>query len=232
MTAAETAGQDGALPSPAPQQVTVLSQLVARPGRESVVCDALLRLVGPARAEPGNLGYDVHRLKTSPGVFYVLANWADQAAFDAHMATAEVRAMLSDREPDLVAPPVLSYARPLSAPPPDGGRRRPRAGSPAQVTLVPFFTVKPTEVIAVARAHLAMVEPTRAEPGCLGYDLYQSREQPTVLFFYENWTDQDALDAHLNTAAFHRYVRGEVDPRLAVPWAAHTMTMLSSPGGP
>ncbi|WP_446219489.1 putative quinol monooxygenase [Micromonospora sp. IBHARD004] len=42
------------------------------------------------------------------------------------------------------------------------------------MTLVPFFTSKPGAVDEVHRAHLAMVEPTRAEHGCLDYDLYQS----------------------------------------------------------
>ncbi|WP_192579649.1 putative quinol monooxygenase [Micromonospora sp. AMSO31t] len=230
MAASAAAGRDEASPSPAPEQVAVLAQFVAKPGRESEVCDALLHLVEPSRAESGNVSYDLHRLKNNPAAFYILANWTDQAALDQHMASAHVRALLDERViPELLARPMLSCARLLSSPDTRPDRPRATAGSPAQVTLVPFFTIKPGEVDAVRRAHLAMVEPTRGEPGCLAYDLYQSREDPSVMFFYENWTNQDALSKHMNTPNFYRYVRGEVDGRLVVPWTAHMMAMISQP---
>ncbi|MEW2331965.1 putative quinol monooxygenase [Micromonospora chersina] len=228
MHASAAAGQNEA--SPAPEQVAVLAQFVAKPGRESKVCDALLQLVGPARAESGNVSYDLHRLKNNPAAFYVLANWRDQAAVDQHMASGHVRTLLNEQTaPDLVAAPMLSCARPLSSPDTRPDRLRATANSPAQVTLVPFFTIKSGEEDAVGRAHLAMVEPTRAEPGCLDYDLYQCREDPSVMFFYENWTDPDSLANHMNTPNFYRYVRGAVDPRLVVPWTAHMMSMVSQP---
>jgi quinol monooxygenase YgiN len=232
MGASGAAGQDEASPSPAPDQVTVLAQFVAKPGRESDVCDALLQLVGLSRAESGNVSYDLHRLKNNPAAFYVLANWRDQAALDQHKASDHVRTLLNEQAvPDLVAAPMLSYARPLTSPDTRPDRTRATANSPAQVTLVPFFTSRPGAVDAVRQAHLTMVQPTRAEPGCLDYDLYQSREDPSVMFFYENWTDQDALAKHMNTPNFYRFVRGEVDGRLVVPWTAHMMAMVSQPAG-
>ncbi|HEX8007138.1 MAG TPA: putative quinol monooxygenase [Trebonia sp.] len=227
---ASATGPDAASASPAPDQVTVLSQLVAKPGRESDVCDSLLRLAETARAAPGNLSYDLHRLKNNPAAFYVLANWADQAAFDRQAVSTQARAFLDGQAvSDLVAPPMLTYARPLSRPDARPDRPQATADSPAQVTLVPFFTIKPSAVDAVRRAHLEMLEPTREEPGCLGYDLYQSRENSAVMFFYENWSDSHALATHMNTPNFYRYVRGEVDPRLVVPWTAHMMALVSQP---
>jgi quinol monooxygenase YgiN len=97
------------------------------------------------------------------------------------------------------------------------------------VTLVPFFTIMKGEVDSVRDAHLSMVESTRAEPGCIDYDLYQSHDDPSVMFFYENWTDPEALRRHMNTPNFYRFVRGEIDRRLVVPWTALTMAMLSEP---
>jgi quinol monooxygenase YgiN len=228
MGATASTGPGGA--SPSPDQVTVLAQFIARPGRENDVCDALLHLVEPSRGQPGNVSYDLHRLKNNPAAFYVLANWADRWALDQHMASAPVRTLLTEHAvPDLVAPPMLSYAVPLSSPDTRPERARASANSPVQVTLVPFFTIKPAEVDAVRQAHLAMVNPTRAEPGCLDYDLYQSREDPSVMFFYENWTDQESLVKHMNTENFYRYVRGEIDGRLVVPWTAHMMSVVSQP---
>lgn len=230
MTSAAPAGRDDQPRSPAPEQVTVLAQFIAQSGREADVCDTLLHLVEPSRADEGNVSYDLHQLKNNPAAFYLLANWTDQTSLDRHLTSDHVRTLLNERAtPDLVAPPMLSYARPLSSPDTNPNRPRPSANNPAQVTLFPFFTIKPDHVDKVAAAHLAMVDPTRAEPGCLSYDLYQSRENPMVMFFHENWTDQRALDDHMNTSNFYRYVRRDVDGRLAVPWTAHMMTMLSQP---
>jgi quinol monooxygenase YgiN len=50
------------------------------------------------------------------------------------------------------------------------------------VTLVPFFAIKPGEETAVGRGHREMVGLTPAELGCLGYDLYQSAENPSLTF--------------------------------------------------
>lgn len=216
---------------PAPESITILSQFIAKPGREGAVRDALLSLVEPTRAASGNVGYDVHQLRDDPTAFYIFESWTDSAALDAHEAEPRVRAALTEEiAPDLVAPPMRTRARMISSPDPRPDRPRPVAGSPTQLTLIPFFTIKAGEVEAVRRAHLSVVESTRAEPGCIDYDLYQSLDDPSVLFFYENWTDADALAAHLSTPTFYRVVRGEVDGRLVVPWTALSLTMVSEPG--
>lgn len=40
---------------------------------------------------------------------------------------------------------------------------------------------------------------TRAEEGCLAYDLYESQGAPGTFVTLERWADQAALDAHLQT---------------------------------
>lgn len=50
----------------------------------------------------------------------------------------------------------------------------------------------------------AALAPTRAEPGCLTYDLHQSTTDPTEFLFYENWASQRALDEHASSTAAHR----------------------------
>jgi quinol monooxygenase YgiN len=42
----------------------------------------------------------------------------------------------------------------------------------------------------------ALVAPSRAEEGCLNYDLHQSIEDPDLFVFHENWTTLAALEAH------------------------------------
>jgi quinol monooxygenase YgiN len=208
----------------------MLGQLIAEPAHAAAVRDALLRVVEPTRRESGNLSYDVHQLTTDPGAFYALGNWADQAALDAHLASPHLRTFLTEQAARAaVAPPTMWRARMRSEPDAHPQRPRPAGGSPGQVTLIPFFTVRPGQEDAVVDCHLAMVGPSRAEPGCLGYDLYQSVEDPSVMFLYENWADRAALDRHMNTPNFYRMVRGGIDGRLAAPWTAHTLTMLSGP---
>jgi len=42
-----------------------------------------------------------------------------------------------------------------------------------------------------------MVAPTRQEEGCLRYELWQDREDPTRFAMVEEWTSEEALSAHL-----------------------------------
>jgi quinol monooxygenase YgiN len=212
------------------RQLAILMQFIAKPGRDAAVREALLRSVDPTRAAVGNVRHAVHQLKNNPAAFYVLQDWTDQAALDAYRTSPAVESLLSEKAaPDLVAPPMRCRAQMLSRTDVRADRPRPVANASAQVTLVPFFTIKKEEVDAVRQAHLDMVEPTRAEPGCLDYDLYQSYDDPSVMFFYENWTDAVVLARHMNTPNFYRYVRGDIDGRLVVPWTALIMTMISEP---
>ncbi|MEQ8305459.1 MAG: putative quinol monooxygenase [Hoeflea sp.] len=52
------------------------------------------------------------------------------------------------------------------------------------------------EFFAAARAMLAA---TRAEPGCIRYDLEQNIEDAEHLTFVEEWETRDALAAHFKT---------------------------------
>jgi quinol monooxygenase YgiN len=45
----------------------------------------------------------------------------------------------------------------------------------------------------------ALVGPTRAETGCINYDLHESPERPGEFMFHESWTSVAALEAHLQT---------------------------------
>lgn len=51
------------------------------------------------------------------------------------------------------------------------------------------------------RISLEHVRRSRAEPGCLAHRVYQSAEDPHRLFFYEQWADQAAIDAHFQVPA-------------------------------
>lgn len=46
----------------------------------------------------------------------------------------------------------------------------------------------------------SLVAPTRAETGCLDFDLYENTDDKSSFMFYENWMSRDALNAHMQAA--------------------------------
>lgn len=76
---------------------------------------------------------------------------------------------------------------------------RPRKSAPGEitaVTLIHGLEGKAPEL----RAHLSSLSaPTRAEPGCLRYDLYQSTVTPHEFMRLEVWESLAALEAHKKT---------------------------------
>ena len=44
-----------------------------------------------------------------------------------------------------------------------------------------------------------LVEPTRAEAGCVTYDLHASKGEPGFFMFYEVWRSAADLEAHFKT---------------------------------
>ncbi|MDT4952203.1 MAG: hypothetical protein QOJ02_341 [Acidobacteriota bacterium] len=52
----------------------------------------------------------------------------------------------------------------------------------------------------VKRECLTLVAPSRAEQGCLNYDLHQSADDPTLFIFYENWESLEDLERHLESS--------------------------------
>lgn len=63
-----------------------IAVLKAKPGQRKALKDALLALVEPTRAEPGNLDYVLFELRDERGTFYMREAFADQAALDTHFA--------------------------------------------------------------------------------------------------------------------------------------------------
>jgi quinol monooxygenase YgiN len=65
------------------------------------------------------------------------------------------------------------------------------------VTVIAYHRAKPGKEQALRDALLAVCAPTRAEKGCINYDLHASPDEPGVLVFLENWESKADLDAHL-----------------------------------
>ena len=62
--------------------------------------------------------------------------------------------------------------------------------------VVATIKAKPEKVEAVRVALSGLVAPTRAEPGCILYELLQNCEDPTDFTFVEEWESDAALASH------------------------------------
>lgn len=65
--------------------------------------------------------------------------------------------------------------------------------------VVAHLISKPDTIEQTREVLLGLVEPTRLENGCIAYELFQNNGDPTDFTFVEEWTDDTALDAHLET---------------------------------
>ena len=67
------------------------------------------------------------------------------------------------------------------------------------ITVVATFQARPGKEAELKKMFSSVLASTRAEAGCLNYDLHQSPEDPAKFLFHENWTTMAALEAHLKS---------------------------------
>ena len=66
-----------------------------------------------------------------------------------------------------------------------------------KVTVLARFKAKKGMEEQLKQATLACVAPTRAEAGCINYDLHQLSDDKGDLILYENWVSKKILEEHL-----------------------------------
>ena len=77
--------------------------------------------------------------------------------------------------------------------------------SDEKIVLIARLKVKDDKIEEARSAALAIVEPSRAEAGCINYDIHQSIEDETVFFWHETWVNKAALDEHFATPIFQEF---------------------------
>lgn len=65
-----------------------------------------------------------------------------------------------------------------------------------QIDMVVTFTVKPDAKARFKQALLDDLKNARKESGNVLMELYEAKDNPNTLYFYERWKNQAALDAH------------------------------------
>jgi quinol monooxygenase YgiN len=84
------------------------------------------------------------------------------------------------------------------------------------VSLIATLSARPETRDELFRLLVAQVAPTRAEPGCIDYNLHVDASDPCLFVFYENWKSQADLDAHMNMDHL-RPLLSQIDRLLARP---------------
>lgn len=82
------------------------------------------------------------------------------------------------------------------------------------IHLTAAFHAKKEHISELKQALEAMLEPTRNEPGCVRYQLFQDKNDPCQFLFQEQFSDQHAFDEHCNTEHF-QHLLGKIDGLLA-----------------
>ncbi len=90
----------------------VVAVIVAKPGSEGPVREALQSLVEPTRAEAGCRGYELYESAAAPGTFVTVESWDAQSDLDQHMQSEHVAAALTAAADHLAVPPAI---HPLTA---------------------------------------------------------------------------------------------------------------------
>ena len=74
------------------------------------------------------------------------------------------------------------------------------------LTIVASITAKPDRIDLVKAELMKLIEPTRAESGCLQYDLHQDHEHPAHFLFFENWSSREQWQAHMANQHLQDYL--------------------------
>jgi quinol monooxygenase YgiN len=97
---------------------------------------------------------------------------------------------------------------------------------PKQLTVVAHLVARPHKIDETRKFLLSLIDATRAEPGCIDYDLHQDDDRPAEFTFYENWKNRSEWDKHMETPNLHEFAR-RADELFAVPPHIRLMTMIS-----
>jgi quinol monooxygenase YgiN len=95
-----------------------------------------------------------------------------------------------------------------------------------KLTVVARIKAKPGMEEKVKDVLLALVAPTRTEPGCINYDLHQALDDKSSFVFYENWQSKKDLDEHLQTPYLQAFL-SKAEHLLAQPLDITLLEMIS-----
>jgi len=88
------------------------------------------------------------------------------------------------------------------------------------ITLIAIIRAKPGRADALQAQLAELRVPSRAEAGCIQYDMHRDRKDPDLIYMVEQWRDEAALAEHEASEHFQAFVKAtqadlaELDIRL------------------
>lgn len=79
--------------------------------------------------------------------------------------------------------------------------------SDQKLTIVARILAKEEKRELVKSQLLKLIDITRAEEGCINYDLHQDNENPNLFLFYENWKNRDLWKNHMKNPHLADYLK-------------------------
>jgi len=76
----------------------------------------------------------------------------------------------------------------------------------AKLTIVANIHARADKIELVKAELQKLIATTRAEDGCLQYDLHQDNEDPAHFLFYENWESRELWQVHMNAPHLTAYI--------------------------
>jgi quinol monooxygenase YgiN len=81
----------------------VCAKWTAKAGKEDRLVEIIGEMTAPSKAEAGNRFYQAHRSPTDPQVFFLYEQYADEAAYQAHMDSEHfTRLVKNEAIPDVI----------------------------------------------------------------------------------------------------------------------------------
>lgn len=77
----------------------------------------------------------------------------------------------------------------------------------SQLTIVARILAKEGKSTFIKEALLKLIETTRAENGCINYDLHQDNENENLFLFYENWESRELWQQHMQNDHLAEYMK-------------------------
>jgi quinol monooxygenase YgiN len=98
------------------------------------------------------------------------------------------------------------------------------------LVLLAGFQAKPGREDELRDALAAMIAPSEAEAGCLGYRPLADPARPGAMLCLEEWVDDAALEFHFQTPHFNK-VNQLLDEILAAPFTLRRLTQAPETTG-
>ena len=75
------------------------------------------------------------------------------------------------------------------------------------LTIVANIHANPNQIELVKSELEKLVPITRAEKGCINYDLHRDNSDPAHFMFYENWESRELWQIHMNAPHLAAYMK-------------------------